>query len=34
LIHECSQVTPGERLNIQLGKGVLRVKTEEVKSET
>lgn len=34
LIHEASQVTPGEQLNIQLGKGVLRVKTEAVKSET
>nr|WP_321269375.1 exodeoxyribonuclease VII large subunit [uncultured Tolumonas sp.] len=34
LIHEYSQVTPGEQLNIQLGKGALRVKTEEVKSET
>ena len=34
LIHEASQVTPGEQLNIQLGKGALRVKTEAVKSET
>ena len=34
LIHEYSQVTPGEQLNIQLGKGALRVRTEEVKSET
>jgi len=32
LIHEYSQVTSGEQLNIQLGKGVLRVKTEEVKA--
>lgn len=34
LIHEYSQVTPGEQLNIQLGKGALRVRTEEVKSKT
>ncbi len=34
LIHEYSQVTPGEQLNIQLGKGALRVRTEEIKSET
>ncbi|MDD2843123.1 MAG: exodeoxyribonuclease VII large subunit [Tolumonas sp.] len=34
LIHGYSQVTPGEQLNIQLGKGALRVRTEEVKSET
>lgn len=34
LIHEASQVTPGEQLNIQLGKGALRVRTEEIKSET
>lgn len=34
LIHEYSQVTPGEQLNIQLGKGALRVRTEEIKFET
>jgi len=32
LIHEYSQVTSGEQLNIQLGKGALRVRTEEVKA--